>query len=319
MKAIVFDQYGSPDSLQLKEIPTPLPGDDEVLVRVHAASINEWDWGILKGSPFANRIATGLFRPRQQMLGADLAGRIEAVGKNVSRFAAGTDVMVDLCQRGLGGIPNYVGGAFAEYVCTSETALTLKPQSLRFDQAASLPQAGSLAVQGFRYLVDLNGHNLRSDQRILINGGLEVTGVCRTSKMDTVRSLGADHVIDYTKEDFTRNGKSYNLILDVMGFHSFRDCRRALEPSGCYVILGGADSTAMQTKIFGRLFTGLGSNKKMGLLIYRPNVGLDQLSSLIDSGKVSPVIDKTFPLEKTAEAFRYYAAGQTKGKVIITI
>jgi NADPH:quinone reductase-like Zn-dependent oxidoreductase len=335
MKAIVFEQYGSPDCLKFEDIPKPVPGTDDVLIRVHAASINEWDWGILKRTPFASRITAGLIRPRKRMLGADLSGRIEAVGENGSRFDPGTDVMVDLCRRGSCKVPEYVGGAFAEYVCVNESAVAVKPATLNFEQAASLPQSGALAVQGFNYLSKLRKQELHSGLSILINGasggtgtlavqiarsmGMEITGVCRTEKMDAVHSLGADHVIDYTQEDFTKSAKHYDLILDVMGFHSLGDCRRVLKPDGAYAILGGADSAAMQAMIFGRLFAAIGSEKKMGLLIYQPNEGLDHLAQLVDSGKVSPVIDKTYSLEQTAEAFRYYTAGHAIGKVIITV
>ena len=334
MKAIVFERYGSPDYLKLEDAPKPVPGTDDVLIRVHAASINEWDWGILKRSPFASRITAGLIRPGKRMLGADLCGRIEAVGENVSRFAPDADVMVDLCRRGSGRVPEYVGGAFAEYVCVNQSAVTAKPVMLNFEQAASLPQSGALAVQGFSYLSKLRKQELHSGLSILINGasggtgtlavqiaksmGMEVAGVCRTEKMDAVHSLGADHVIDYTQEDFTKSEKRYDLILDIMGFHSLRDCRRVLKPDGSYVILGGSDSAAMEAMICGRLFAAIGSKKKTGLLIYQPNEDLDHMAQLVDSGKVSPVIDKTYSLEQTTEAFRYYTAGHAIGKVIIT-
>jgi NADPH:quinone reductase-like Zn-dependent oxidoreductase len=334
MKAIVFQKYGSPDFLELKEVEKPVPKDNEVLIRVKAASINEWDWGILHGVPFANRFTTGLFRPRNnQMLGADMAGQIEAVGKNVKRFRPGDKVFGDLCKRGWGGFPEFRGGGFAEYVCADDNELMRIPDSITFEQAASLPQVAALAVQGLRKGVIQQGH-IQSGQKVLINGAsggvgtlavqmaksfrAEVTGVCSTSKMDMVRSLGADHVIDYMHEDFTKNGQFYDLILDVKGYHSIFDYKRALSPNGRYVMLGGASGCSSQVMLLGPLISVFG-RKKMGLLMYKPNKGLHFLVELIESGKVAPVIDRTYPLRETADAFRYYGEGHAKGKVVITL
>lgn len=300
-----------------------------MLVRIHAASINEWDWAIIQGIPFANRMETGLFRPKKQRLGADVAGSVEAVGRNVTRFRPGDAVFGDMCKRGWRDFPEYVGGAFAEYICTTEDLLLAKPESLSFEQAAALPQAGGLVIQGLR-----RGGDIRPREKILINGasggvgtlavqiarlmGAEVTGVCRTEKMDAVRSLGADHVIDYTKEDFTRSGKHYDRILDVKGYHSIFDNRRALAPNGSYATLGGGSGSIAQTLLLGWLVSMIG-NKKLSLVMYKSNHGLDYLLELVESGKVKPVVDRIYPLSQTADAFRYYADGHAKGKIVITM
>jgi len=325
MKAIVFQQYGSPDFMELKEVEKPVPKNDEVLIKVHAVSINEWDWAILHGVPFVNRLAYGLFKPRMQILGADVAGQVEAVGKNVKRFQPGDEVFGDLCRSGWGG--------FAEYVCAREKALTLKPDSINYEQAASLPQAGLLAVQGLRK-GQLQPNQTNHGQKVLINGagggvgsiaiqiakslGAEVTAVDSTTKLDRMRSIGADHVIDYKQDDFTKNGVCYDLILDVMGFHSMFDYKRALCPNGYYVMVGGATRLANQVMFLGSLVSMFGG-KKMNLLLYKPNKGLDFLIELIKSGKVTTVIDRTFPLSETADAFRYYGEGHVRGKIIVTV
>ena len=321
MKAIVFQKYGSPDYLELKEVEKPVPKNNEVLIKVHAASINEWDWAILHGVPFVNRIAYGLFKPRMQILGADVAGSVEAVGKKVKRFRSGDEVFGDLCRSGWGG--------FAEYVCAREDSLAPKSASMTFEQAASLPQAGLLALQGLR-----KKSKIQPEQKILINGAsggvgtlavqmaksyeAEVTGVCSTGKMDMVCSFGADHVIDYTQDDFTKNGLCYDLILDVMGYHSIFDYKRALSPKGVYVMIGGSSGLANQIMFLGPLISMIGS-KKMGLLLYKPNKGLDFLIGLVETGKVTPVIDRTYKLRETADAFRYYGEGHAKGKIVITV
>ena len=321
MKAIVFHKYGSPDYLELMEVEKPVPKDNEVLIKVQATSINEWDWAILHGVPFVNRIAYGLFKPRMQILGADVAGSVEAVGKKVKRFRSGDEVFGDLCRSGWGG--------FAEYVCAREDSLAPKSASMTFEQAASLPQAGLLALQGLR-----KKSKIQPEQKILINGAsggvgtlavqmaksyeAEVTGVCSTGKMDMVCSFGADHVIDYTQDDFTKNGLCYDLILDVMGYHSIFDYKRALSPKGVYVMIGGSSGLANQIMFLGPLISMIGS-KKMGLLLYKPNKGLDFLIGLVETGKVTPVIDRTYKLRETADAFRYYGEGHAKGKIVITV
>ena len=329
MKAVVFSAYGSLDGLHLVDVEKPVPGDNEALIKVHAASINDWDWAIIQGVPFVNRMETGLFKPKKRMLGTDVAGTVEATGRNVTRFRPGDAVFGDICRSGWKDIPAYNGGAYAEYVCTTEDTLLPKPAGMSFEQAASLPQVGGLVVQGLRRC-----GGVQAGQNVLVNGasggvgtlavqiarslGADVTGVCSTGKMEMVRSLGADHVIDYTKEDFTRNGNRYDFILDAKGFHSIFDYRRALAPNGCYAMLGGGNRSTTQMMMFGWLVSLTGS-RKLGLVIYRPNRGLDYLLELVEAGSVSPVIDSVFPLSETADAFRYYVDGKAKGKIVITV
>ena len=322
MKTIEFTRYGSPDYLEFKEIEIPTPGAHEVLVRIHATSINSWDWELLHATPFANRIIFGLFRPKKlKTLGFDIAGRVEAIGSAVEKFQVGDEVYGDLSACGWGG--------FAEYVSAPENALSIKPKNLSFEQAAAVPQAGLLAWQG---LVDL-GH-IEPGQKVLINGAsggsgtfaiqiartfdVEITGVCSTGKMDFVRSLGVDHVIDYTREDFTRNGKQYDLIIDAHAMHSVSDYRRALTPNGRYIVHGGATSTILSVLYLGWILS-LFDKRRLRLLLHKANKGLDALGSLLESGKVVPVIDKCFPFSQTIEALKYYGNGNARGKVVITM
>lgn len=329
MKAIFLQQYGSPDYVVLKDIDIPEPKANEVLVKVRAASVNEWDLGIIKGEPFVNRLGTGLFHPKKIVLGADVAGQIEAIGSEVTNFKPGDEVFGDLCQGESKKIPKYNGGAFAEYLCANENTLRLKSPKLSFEQAASIPQAGALAVQGL-----LGKQELQAQQKVLINGasggvgtlalqiaksfGTEVTAVCSGSKTDFVRGIGADHVIDYKTEDFTKNGRHYDFILDVMGHHAFFNYKKSLNPNGRYVMLGGSSLLAQQTLLLGPIVSWI-SNKSMRLLMYKPNKNIDVLVKLIEDHKVRPIIDKIFPLEDTAAAFQYYAQGQAKGKVVISL
>ena len=329
MKAVLLTKYGSPDYFQLQEVATPAPKDNEVLVKVHAASVNSWDWEILLGKPFVNRFMVGLFKPTKiRILGCDIAGRIEAVGKTVTQFKPGDEVFGDISHCGWGG--------FSEYVCVPEkaNALALKPPSLTFEQAAAVPQAAVLALQGLRKGKIQQGQS-KQVQKVLINGasggvgsyavplaksfGAHVTGVCSSAKMEFVRSLGADHVIDYTREDFTKNGEHYDIILDVKGFHSIFDYRRALSDHGIYVMVGGASSLVNQLFLLG-IWISMFSSKKMGLLLHKPNAkDLDYLKTLLDSGKIRPVIDNSYPLSEAAEAIRYFGAGHAKGKVVIRV
>jgi NADPH:quinone reductase-like Zn-dependent oxidoreductase len=320
MKAIVYEKYGPPDVLKLKEVEKPTPKEDEVLIKVHAASINDWDWGLLRGKPFVNRLMAGFPKPKKiKILGCDIAGRVEVVGNKVKRFKAGDDVFGDISGCGFGG--------FAEYVCASEDALTLKPAEMTFDEAAAIPQAGILALQGLRH----KGH-IQPGQKVLINGagggagtfaiqiaksfGTHVTGVDSTVKLEKMRSLGAEHVIDYTKEDFTKNGKVYNLILDLMGYHHFFDYKRSLNPRGTYVMVGGSSALFYKILFLGALvsMTGL---KKMEILMHKPNKDMDHMIELFEAGKVKPVIDRVYPLSETAEAMRYFGSGKHVGKVVI--
>jgi NADPH:quinone reductase-like Zn-dependent oxidoreductase len=321
MKAIVFTKYGPPDVLQLKEVEKPTPKDEEVLVKVHAASVNSWDWELLRGTPFANRLMFGLLKPTKiKILGCDIAGQVEGVGRNVKQFQPGDEVFGDLSGCGWGG--------FAEYVCASEDVLALKHASMTFEEAAAVPQAAVLALQGLR-----DKGQIQPGQKVLINGagggvgtfavqiaksfGAGVTGVDSTGKLDMVRSIGADQVIDYTEEDFTKNGQVYDLILDVAAYRSIFDYKRALSPKGNCVLVGG--STA---RIFQALFLGswiLGS-KKVGLLIYKPNKkDLILINELFEAGKVVPIIDRRYPLSEVPEALRYLGEGHAQGKLVITL
>jgi NADPH:quinone reductase-like Zn-dependent oxidoreductase len=321
MKAIVFTKYGSPDFLELKEVEKPTPKDNEVLVKVHAASINSWDWELLRGTPFANRLIFGLLKPKIKILGADMAGRVEAVDKNVKQFQPDDEVFGDISGCGWGG--------FAEHVCARENALALKPTSVTFEEAAAVPQAALLALQGLRYK-----GQIQPGQKVLINGagggagtfavqiaksfGAEVTGVDSTKKLDMMRSIGADQVIDYTQEDFTKNEQRYDLILDVAAYHSIFDYKRALSPKGIYVMVGGSMAQVFQVMFLGPWISMTGS-KKMGLLMHKPNKGLAFMKELLEAGKILPVIDRRYPLSEVPEALRYYGEGHVNGKVVITL
>jgi NADPH:quinone reductase-like Zn-dependent oxidoreductase len=322
MKAIVFTKYGSPDVLQLKEVDKPVPKENEVLVKVHAASINSWDWELLRGTPFINRLVFGILRPKKiNILGCDIAGRVEAVGKRVKQFQAGDEVFGDLSAAAWGG--------FAEYLCAPEHVLTIKPASMSYEQAASIPQAALLALQS---LVD-KGHVCHG-QKVLINGagggagtfaiqiaksyGAEVTAVDSTGKLEMMRSLGADHVIDYPQENYTKNGQTYDLIIDFSAYHSFFDYKRALKATGTFLMVGGSSGLANKCLFLGA-FVSMTSSKKMGLLLHKSNKGLVQLIELVESGKVKPVIDRCYTLSETADAFRYFATGNVQGKIVITV
>ena len=318
MKAIICTSYGLPDVLKLTEIAIPIPRGNEVLIKIHATSVNSWDWELLRGTPFVNRLMFGLRKPKV-ILGCDIAGRVEAVGNNVKRFKLGDEVFGDLSASGWGG--------FAEYVSVSENALAPKPDFLTFEQAAAVPQAGLLALQGLRYKGDI-----QPGQKVLINGasggvgtfaiqiaksyGAEVTGVCSTGKMELVRSLSADHVIDYTREDFTKCGQCYDLILDVQAHHSIFDYKKALRPSGVYVMVGGATARINQL-VFFKPWISLTSSKKMGLLLHKANKDMALLLELLEAGKVVPVIDKRYSLSEVPVALQYFGDGCHKGKIIV--
>lgn len=322
MKSIAFTKYGTPDDLFFRELEIPVPTQDEVLVRIHAASINSWDWELLHGMPFANRGMFGLFSPKKlKTLGFDIAGRVDAVGDGVRDFRVGDDVFGDLSACGWGG--------FAEYVAAPTTALAKKPANISFQQAAAVPQAALLALQG---MVDI-GH-IHPGQKVLINGAsggsgtfavqiartmdVDITGVCSTGKMEFVRSLGVNHVIDYTREDFTRNGQQYDLIIDAHAQHSIFDYRRALTPNGIYVVHGGATSTIMSVMWFGPLLSLFGS-RKLRVLLHKANKGLDVMSVLLHAEKVVPVIDRCFPFSGLIHALKYYGSGRVRGKVVISM
>jgi len=319
VKAIVYEKYGTPDVLQLKEAAKPVPGEDEVLVKVHAASINDWDWGLLYGD-FINRMLNGLRKPRRNILGSDIAGKIETVGKKVKRFKAGDDVYGDLSGQ---------WGGFAEYVCAPEKSLSLKPAAMSFEEAAAIPQAAMLAVQG---LIDKG--KIKQAQKVLINGagggvgtfaiqiaklyGAEVTGVDKATKLEMLRSIGFDHVIDYTKEDFTKNGKAYDLILDAKTNRSAFDYTRSLNRNGVYVTVGGSIGHLLQVLILAPLIRMIQS-KHLRIVALKPNKDLAFMNDLFEKGKVRTVIDGPYRLDQLGEAFRHFAKADHKGKIVITM
>lgn len=321
MKALVFKKYGSPDVLELREVDKPVPKDDQVLVKVSASSINSWDWELLQGKPFVNRLMFGLLKPKKiNILGCDIAGRIDAIGNKVAKFQTGDEVYGDLSRSTWGG--------FAEYCCAPENALTLKPASMTFEQASAIPQAALLALQG------LDKGLIHTREKVLINGagggvgtfaiqiakcyGATVTGVDNTSKLELMRSLGADHVIDYTQEDFSKSGQRYDLIFDVMAHHSIFDYKRALTPQGQYVMAGG-DMLLVYQMLLLKPWLSVTGNKKMNLLLHKPNEGLGSIQALFEAGKATPVIDKCYPLTAGFDAFQYFADGHAKGKIVINI
>jgi len=322
MKAIVFSKYGSPDVLELTEVDKPAVGDDGVLVRVRAASVNPLDWHGMRGQPYLMRLAGGVRRPKENELGVDLAGEVEAVGKDVTQFRPGDEVF---------GVRS---GAFGEYVRgTEESTLVPKPGGMTFEQAAAVPVAGMTALQGLR---DKGG--LQPGEHVLINGasggvgtfavqiakafGAEVTGVCSTPNLEMIRSIGADHVIDYTREDFTKSGKKYDLILDIAGSRPLSACRRVMTPSGTFVVVGGPGGRwirpadrALKAILMNRFV----SQRMLPFLSHASKDDLLVLKELIEAGKVTPVIDRTYPLSETPEAVRYVEKGHARGKVVITV
>jgi len=322
MKAMWFSQYGSADFLELKDIPKPCPKKNEVLVKVYGASINSWDWELLMGKPFVNRLEFGLLKPKKiNVLGCDIAGRVEAVGTTVTQFKAGDEVFGDLSRAGWGG--------FAEYVCAPEHALVTKSENMTYEQAAALPQAALLALQGLR-----DKGQIQPGQKVLINGagggvgsfalqlakffGAQVTGVDCASKLDVMRLAGADEVIDFNKQNFTENGQHYDLILDVAAYHTLSDYKSALSPYGRFVMVGGSMALANRLILFGRL-NSIFDHKKMGLLLHKANQGLGFINALYDAGKIVSIIDRTYHLNELAEAFKYFEKGQTNGKIVIKI
>ena len=324
MKAIICPKYGSPDVLQLQEVVKPAPQDDEVLIRIYAASINARDWRFMRANPFFIRLMPGsLLHPKNKILGGDVAGRVETIGSNVKQFTPGDEVF--------GYLPSATGrGTFTEYVCAKENAITLKPANLTFEQAAAVPIAAMTALQGIR-----DKGNIQPGQKVLINGasggvgtfavqiakafGAEVTAVCSTRNLEMVRSLGADHVIDYKVEDFTQNGQQYDLILAVNGYHPISDYLRALNPEGTYVVAGGAMSQIAQAASNRKRISKTGSQKIVVLSVVQNQKDLVLLRELLESGKIIPVIDGCYPLRKTPEAFWYFEKEHPRGKVVITV
>jgi NADPH:quinone reductase-like Zn-dependent oxidoreductase len=321
MKAVFFNEYGSPDNLHLKEVAKPIPDDDEVLIKVQASSINSWDWEFLSGTPFINRLMFGLFKPKagKQILGADVAGTVEVVGARVKKFHVGDRVFGDLWDQ---------WGGFAEFACAKETDLELMPKNSSFEEAAAVPQAGVLALQGF-----LKAEKLEPGAKVLINGagggvgtfaiqlaklsGAEVTGVDARHKLDIVRSVGADHVVDYQQVDYTNTGEQYDLIIDCQSDRSISDYKRALRPHGTYAMIGGSSVLPKMLQSVCSRFTG--ETRKFFVVMDGPNKGLDYLRELIENRRIAPVIDKTFQLCDVPKAMRYFEQGLHKGKIVISM
>lgn len=315
MKAAYYSEYGGPEKIHIKDVEKPAPKENEVLIKVRACSINDWDWGLLSGTPWKNGK-----KPKYSILGSDVAGTIEATGPGVSKFKVGDSVFGDLSGR---------WGGFAEYVCAPEKMLAIKPASMSFEEASAIPQAGMLMVQGLN-----NIGKMKPGQKVLINGagggvgtfgiqlakmvGVETTGVDAASKLEMLRGLGYDHVIDYKTEDFTKTGRRYDLILDAKTTRSPFDYIRALNPGGTYATIGGSIPKVLVVFLLGgliRLFTG----KRMRVVVLKPNKDLEYMKSLFEAGKMKAIIDGPYKLEDIRTAFEVFAAGEHKGKMIITI
>src|SRR5687767_12758626 len=322
MKAIVYKKYGPTNVLRLEEVEKPTPKDNEVLVKIYATTVTPEDAIVVKGDPFPVRFFSGLLEPKHKIPGKEMAGRVEAVGKNVTQFQPGDEVFGDLTVFGL--------GAFAEYVSVPENAIALKPANLTFEEAAAVPESAIVALQGLR-----DHGKIQAGQKVLINGtsggvgsyavqiaksfGAEVTAVCSTRNVEMARSIGADHVIDYTQEDVAHNEKEYDLILAANGYHPISDYRRALSPDGTYVATGGSMAQTFEAMLQGPIISMRGS-KKMGNMLVKPNKNdLVFMKNLIEAGKVVPVLDRSYPLSEVPEAFRYLEEGHAQGKVVIIV
>ncbi|MGB5185975.1 MAG: NAD(P)-dependent alcohol dehydrogenase [Acidimicrobiia bacterium] len=323
IRAFIRSEYGPPDVLRLEEVATPVPKGDEVLVRMYASSVNMADVDYLLGRPKVARLGTGLRVPKNRGLGLDVAGVVEAVGENMTRFRPGDEVFGDMTEHGF--------GAFAEYVCAPEAAFAPKPKGLTFEAAAAAPQAGVFALQGLR-----GKRPVRSGQSVLINGaggnigpfavqiaksfGAEVTGVDSTEKLDLLHSIGADHVIDYTEVDYTATGQQYDRILDIAAYRPIRESRRALRPRGVYVAVPGSIKGVLQGGIVGPL-TSMVDGRRMGMLVWKPFSQQDVsfLTHLLEAGTIAPVIDRTYPLSEVREALACQYDGRARGKIIITV
>lgn len=318
MKAAVYDRYGPPDVVQIREVEKPVPNDNEVLIKVRAAALNALDWRLMTGKPLFLRLMIGLRRPEITRPGRDVAGQVEAVGKNVTRFKPG-DQVFGACL-----------GTCAEYACATEDSLALKPANVSFEAAAAVPVAALTALQGLR-----DKGRIQPGHKVLVDGasggvgtfavqiakalGAEVTAVCSTTKMQTARSMGADHVLDYTREDFTQGGKRYDLILAANAHRSIFDYRRALSPAGIFVMAGGGWSQMFQGMLLGPLLSRFGSRKMCFFMAKISPNDLDVLKDLLATGKVVPIIDRRYPLSGTAEAIRYVEEGHARGKVVVTL
>lgn len=324
MKAIICPKYGPPDVLQLREVSKPVPQEDEVLIKIHAASLNSRDLRFMRANPFFIRLTLGgFFRPKNQILGADFAGKVEAVGSGARQFTPGDEVF--------GFMPSATGrGTFAEFVCADEKTISLKPVNLTFEQAAAVPLAAMTALQGLR-----DSGDLQPGQKVLVHGasggvgtfavqiakalGAEVTAVCSTRNLEMVHSLGADHVIDYKVEDFTQNGQQYDLILAVNGYHPISEYLRVLKPEGTYVVAGGSMLQLIQAAGNQKRNSNGGGQITIITSLVQSQKNLNFIKGLLESGKIMPVIDGCYPLNKTVEAFWYFEKVHAKGKVVITI
>lgn len=322
MKAIIYEKYGPPDVLALTEVEKPIPADNQVLVRIHAASVNYGNLALLKGEPFLVRFVFGLLKPKFPIPGGDIAGRVEAVGKDVKQFKPGDEVFGDLSGSGWGG--------FAEYVAVPEKALALKPVNLTYEEAAAIPMAAVTALQSIR-----DKGKLQSGQKVLIHGasggvgtfavqiakalGAEVTAVCSTRNVEIVQSLGADVCLDYKKEDFSKKAERYDLILGVNGYQPMSVYKRALNPNGIVVVVGGAGTQLFQAMTLGP-WISMTERKKVGSFLQRPNQkDLIYMKELVEAGKVKPVLDRCYPLSEVPEAFKYFEEGHAQGKVVIKV
>jgi NADPH:quinone reductase-like Zn-dependent oxidoreductase len=321
MKAILLKKYGKPDVLEIGEIAKPVPNDVEVLVKIHSASINDWDWGLVRGKPFVIRLFFGLIKPKINIPGVDISGKIEAVGGKVSSFNIGDEIYCDLSECGCGG--------FAEYVCVPENVLSKKPSNISFNDASALPHAGLLALQGL-----LEKGKLKSGQSVLINGagggvgtlgvqilkpyGVKVTGVDSGDKLDLMKSLGYDSLMDYNKTDFTDTGEKYDLILDTKSNRSVFKYARSLKKNGAYITVGGSMYRLVEILLIGSLIS-LFTSKKLSVLIHKPNKGLDQISKLVENGELKPVVDGPYGFEQIPELLQYFGEGRHLGKIVVEI
>ncbi|WP_114749244.1 NAD(P)-dependent alcohol dehydrogenase [Pleomorphovibrio marinus] len=321
MKAILLKEYGLPNVLEIGEVAIPVPNANEVLVKIHSASINDWDWGIVRGKPFVIRLFFGLKKPKIPIPGVDISGKIEAVGGNVRSFNIGDEIYGDLSECGCGG--------FAEYVCVPEKELSKKPSNISHNDTSALPHAGLLALQG---LVEMG--KVKSGQSILINGagggvgtlgiqilksyGVKVTGVDSAEKLDLMKSLGFDSVMDYKKVDFTDTGEKYDLILDTKSNRSVFKYARSLKENGRYITVGGSMYRLLEIALFGSLIV-LFTGKKLSVLIHKPNKGLDQISEFVEKGQMKPVVDGPYGFDKIPELIQYFGEGRHLGKIVIEI
>jgi NADPH:quinone reductase-like Zn-dependent oxidoreductase len=322
MKAVVYEKYGAPDVLRFEEVERPTPTRDQVLVKICAVSVNAPDWRFMRATPFLARLGSGVFNPKFPILGCDIAGTIEAVGPEAKQLRVGDEVFGDLARFGFGG--------FAEYVCPCEKALARKPPSVTFEVAAASPMAGMTAIQGLR-----DHAGVRPGHKVLIAGasggvgtfavqvakllGAEVTAVCSTGKVDMARALGADHVIDYTQEDFAKNGQLYDVIFAVNGFRTIWDYRRALAAKGTYLMAGGDWPQIRQALLWGPLLSLFGSQKLSPSTTTASQKDLAYLGELLEAGTLNPVIDRRYPLSAVPDAIRYVEQGHARGKVIINV